>query len=230
MAVGEQARRRLIRRPAPGDHIARDCPRCAAEADQRHIARERGLQAVKSFQDGREPAPVGFAAELRQAVSVADRVEARAVAGFEGDASVRARRAARECRRTGSPRRSRTGGSAAASPRRRGWGHSKNRERSRLSPEDRDIPADSAPPGASARSAGVACRSPARAASRGLRVLIRPRCAPPPSPPGGRRAAPSLPHSPSRDGRPSTTFAGEGWGEGLPGKPAAYSAARFISG
>jgi hypothetical protein len=86
MAIGEEARRRLIRRPAPGDHIARHRPRGAAEADQRHVARQCGLEAVESFEHGRKPVPVGLAAELRQALSVADRVEARAVARFKGDA------------------------------------------------------------------------------------------------------------------------------------------------
>ena len=60
MAIGEEPRRRLIRRPAPGDHVARHRPRRAAEADQRDIARQRGLEAVESFEHGREPVPVGL--------------------------------------------------------------------------------------------------------------------------------------------------------------------------
>ena len=51
MAVGEEARRRLIGRAAPGDHIARDRPRRAAEADQRDVvaaARSSGGRAPRT--------------------------------------------------------------------------------------------------------------------------------------------------------------------------------------
>ena len=86
MAVGEEARRRLIRRAAPGDHIARHRPRGAAEADQGHVARQRGLEAVESFKHRREPVPVGLRPQLRERLRVGDRVEARAVARFKADA------------------------------------------------------------------------------------------------------------------------------------------------
>ncbi|MGA8443854.1 MAG: PHP domain-containing protein, partial [Roseiarcus sp.] len=44
--------------------------------------------------------------------------------------------------------------------------------------------------------------------------LIRPRYARPPSPAGGRRGAPALAHRASTDACLSTSYAGEGWGEG----------------
>src|SRR5580693_2635345 len=86
MAVGEEARRRLIGRPAAGDHVARHRPWRAAEADQRSFLRQRAFHAVESLEYPCKPAPVGLAAELRQALGVADRVEARAVAAFKADA------------------------------------------------------------------------------------------------------------------------------------------------
>ena len=86
MAIGEQSRRRLIRRPPAGDHIARDCPWRAAEADQRGLLRQRPLDAGRA---PRTPARAGASqarAKLLEALRVADRVEARTVAAFEGDA------------------------------------------------------------------------------------------------------------------------------------------------
>ena len=47
MAIGEQPRRRLIGRAAAGDHVARHRPRRAAEADQRHVAGQRGLARAR---------------------------------------------------------------------------------------------------------------------------------------------------------------------------------------
>ena len=120
MAVGEEARRRLIRRAAPGDHVARHRPRGAAEADQRHIVRQSDLEAVKSFEHGREPVPVGLVAELRKARQRRRSGRGEGRRPIQRRRSGRARPAGRECRRTGSPRRSRTGGSAAASPRQPG--------------------------------------------------------------------------------------------------------------
>ena len=54
MAIGEQPRRRLIGRAAPGDHVARDRPGRAAKADQRDIAGQCGFQPVERLEHGRE--------------------------------------------------------------------------------------------------------------------------------------------------------------------------------
>ena len=75
LAIGEQPRRRLVRRSAAGDHVARHRPWRAAEADQRRLLRQRALQALERLEHRREPAPVRLLAELREALSVADRVE-----------------------------------------------------------------------------------------------------------------------------------------------------------
>ena len=86
MAVGEKPCGRLIRRAAPGDHVARHRPRRAAEADQRDIVRQSDFEPIKSLKHRREPVPVGLVAETRKPGRVIDRLEARTVAGFERDA------------------------------------------------------------------------------------------------------------------------------------------------
>ena len=73
MPIGEEPRRRLIRRAAPGDHVARHCPRRAAEADQRDIAGQERLQPVERLEHRRELCPVGLVAKPRQARRVLDR-------------------------------------------------------------------------------------------------------------------------------------------------------------
>ena len=92
MAIGEEPRRRLVRRAAAGDHVARHRPRRAAEADQRRFLRQVSLEAVQSFEDWLKPAPVGLVSQLRQALRVADRIEAGPIAGFKGDGLTQARR------------------------------------------------------------------------------------------------------------------------------------------
>ena len=67
LAVGEQPRRRLVRRAAPGDHVTRDRPRRAAEADQRDGAWQRGFHPVERLEHRREFVPVGLGAEARRA-------------------------------------------------------------------------------------------------------------------------------------------------------------------
>ena len=85
MAIGEQARGRLIGRAAPGDHVARDRPGRAAKADQRDIVGEFGFHPVERLEHGRELLPVGLGAEPREAGRVLDRSEPRPLAALEGD-------------------------------------------------------------------------------------------------------------------------------------------------
>ena len=83
LPIGEEPRRRLIGRAAPGDHVARDRPRRAAEADQRDVARQEGLQAVDRLEHRREFRPIGRVAKFFQVPRVLDRREARAFAALE---------------------------------------------------------------------------------------------------------------------------------------------------
>ena len=50
MAIGEEPRRRLVRRAAAGDHVARHRPWRAAEADQRCFLRQVSFEAVERFE------------------------------------------------------------------------------------------------------------------------------------------------------------------------------------
>ena len=117
MAIGEKPRRRLVRRAAPGDHVARHCPRRAAETDQRCFLRQRALDPIESLEHRREPAPVGLVAKLRKRRQRRRSGRGAGRRRLRRRRAGRARRGGRGCRRTGSPRRSRSGGSAAASPR-----------------------------------------------------------------------------------------------------------------
>ena len=101
----------------------------------------------------------GFVAERGEIGGVLDRLQPRPFAVLERNASGRARRGRRECRRTGSRRRSRSGGSAAASLRSRGGACSRSRGRSPPWRGWRGIRAGSGRPGASATSA-AAWRTP----------------------------------------------------------------------
>src|SRR5690606_14865720 len=51
MPVAEEPRRRLVRRSMPGDHIGRNGPRRAAEADQRRLGRQFPAQLADRFID-----------------------------------------------------------------------------------------------------------------------------------------------------------------------------------
>src|SRR5208283_434479 len=64
-AIGEEPRRRLIRRPVTGDHIARDCPRRAAKTNESRLARKRALHALDRLEDWSELLEIDLFAELR---------------------------------------------------------------------------------------------------------------------------------------------------------------------
>ena len=86
MAIGEQARRRLIGRAAAGDHVARHRPRRAAEADQRDLVAAARLDARDGLEHRREPRPVGLVAQRGEIGGGLDRLEARPFALLEADA------------------------------------------------------------------------------------------------------------------------------------------------
>ena len=84
MAIGEEPRRRLVRRAAAGDHVARDRPGRAAEADQRGFLRQAPLRARSSVSNtGSSRRQSGASAQRREILGVADRIEARALAALE---------------------------------------------------------------------------------------------------------------------------------------------------
>ncbi len=86
LAIGEQPRRRLVRRAAPGDHVAGHRPRRAAEADERRLGRQRGLDARDRLEHRRQPRPIRGFVELFEILAVGDGVEPRPLAGLEADA------------------------------------------------------------------------------------------------------------------------------------------------
>ena len=54
IAIGEQPRRRLVGRAMAGDHVGRDRPRRAAEADQRRLRRQRRFHPPHRLIDRRQ--------------------------------------------------------------------------------------------------------------------------------------------------------------------------------
>ena len=83
MAIGHHPRRRLVRRALARDHVGRDRPRRAAEADQRDLGREFALHAAQRFIDRFELAEVGVARQRRDLLRRIQRIEPRAFAGLE---------------------------------------------------------------------------------------------------------------------------------------------------
>ena len=148
LAIGEEPRRRLIGRAAPGDHVARDRPGRAAKADQRDVAGQRRFDPLERLECR---ARAASSRARRRAWRGRRRRRSDRGAGLRRSRtrpSARARRGSPECRKRGSPRRSRSGGSAAASPRPRRPAYSRNRGSSPPGRGSRDTPADSVPPAA----------------------------------------------------------------------------------
>ncbi len=83
-AIGEQPRRRLIRRALPGHHVGRDRPRRAAKADQRRLA-----IAVADFTrahrliDRRQHLAIDGLAHSPKRRGIRQRLEPRSFAGHE---------------------------------------------------------------------------------------------------------------------------------------------------
>ena len=127
VAIGEKPRRRLVGRALAGDHVARDGPGRAAEAEERRLRRAAPpLRRSSVSNTGASRSRGSVVGEPRR-----DR-RARSTGSSRGpspssEAHVLAERMRdrRGCPRTGSRRRTRSGGSAAASPRRRAAGRSR---------------------------------------------------------------------------------------------------------
>ena len=83
MAIGHHPRRRLVRRALSGDHVGRDRPRRAAEADQRDLRIEFAAHAAQRFIDRLEFAEVGMRRQRRDLLRRIQRIEPRAFAGLE---------------------------------------------------------------------------------------------------------------------------------------------------
>ena len=86
MAEGEQPRGGLIRRAVAGDHVARHRPGRAAEADQRGLGGQGGLDPLHGLEHRREARPVGLDAQSGEILSGLDRRQARALAALEAHA------------------------------------------------------------------------------------------------------------------------------------------------
>ena len=83
MAIGHHPRRRLVRRALARDHVGRNRPRRAAEADQRDLGCEFTLHAAQRFIDRLELAEIGVARQRRDLLRRIQRIEPRAFAGLE---------------------------------------------------------------------------------------------------------------------------------------------------
>ena len=83
MAIGHHPRRRLVRRALSGDHVGRNRPRRAAEADQRDLGREFAANAAQRFIDRLELAEVSLCGQRRHLLRRIQRIEPRAFAGLE---------------------------------------------------------------------------------------------------------------------------------------------------
>ncbi len=85
IAIGEQPRRRLVRRAVPGDHVGRDRPGRAAEAEKRHVCRQIAPSPRDRLVDRREHAFVDI---HRSAVLVAARISSGSSCGPSPAANV----------------------------------------------------------------------------------------------------------------------------------------------
>ena len=85
MPIGHHPRRRLIGRALSGDHIGRDRPRRAAEADQRDLRIERGAHPAQRFIHRLELGEVGLRRQRLDLLRRIQRIEPRAFADLEPD-------------------------------------------------------------------------------------------------------------------------------------------------
>ena len=153
IAICPQPRLALVGRALPLHHVGRHRPRRAAKADERRLPRQILPQPRDRFADEGELGPSRVPAQARKIRLRCARDRDAAPRPRRRPPSGPAHRAPRGCRRTGSPRRSRSAGSAAASPRRPAPACSTDRGSRRLSRARPGTPAGIARPAASARSA-----------------------------------------------------------------------------
>ena len=85
MAIGQQPRRRLIRRAAPGDHVSRNRPWCAAKSDQRHRWIEVAPHPAQRLVDRREFRIVCLCCECRNQLRRIERIEPWSFADFKAN-------------------------------------------------------------------------------------------------------------------------------------------------
>ena len=85
MLIGHHPRRRLIGRALSGNHIGRDRPRRAAEADQRDFRIELGAHPAQRFIHRLELAEVGLRRQRLDFFRRIQRIEPRAFADLEPD-------------------------------------------------------------------------------------------------------------------------------------------------
>ena len=114
LAIGKQSRRRLVGRPLAGDHVGRHRPWRAAKADQRRFAASAPSPAAPS----RRSAPAlcrSISRAFRDSAAASAAARAAALRPRRTGPCGRARTARPECRKTGSPHRSRSAASAATS-------------------------------------------------------------------------------------------------------------------
>src|SRR5436190_11680085 len=83
MAIGHHPRRRLVRRALSGDHVGRDRPWRAAEANQRDVWCELAADAAQRFIHRLEFAEIGLGSQPRHLLRRIQRIEPRAFAGLE---------------------------------------------------------------------------------------------------------------------------------------------------
>ena len=81
IAIGKQPRRRLVRRSAAGDHVGRDRPGRAAEAEQRHRRRQRRFHAPHGLIDRRQHLVIDVRRQPLKIGAILERVEQRSFAG-----------------------------------------------------------------------------------------------------------------------------------------------------
>ena len=166
MTIGEQPRRRLVRRAVTRDHVGRNRPGSAAEAEKRHRRQAAPLSPAES---SRRSARARRRSTSPRSSGIAAGSSSGSSCGPSPPQSGRCGRAhaeSPEYRKTKSPHRSRIAGSAAASPPRQASAQSKDRARCRRFSAPPGIPADSARPGASSRPAerpGACRRAPREA-------------------------------------------------------------------
>ena len=83
MPVGHHPRRGLVGRTVTGDHIGRDRPRRAAEADQRDLGVERGTHNPQRLEHGCELAEIGARGQRCDLGGIIQRLQPRTFADLE---------------------------------------------------------------------------------------------------------------------------------------------------